>query len=78
MKQKRIKVYMTTEKLNGYRLTSLEEPTDEMLEAIMKEACEEAKRTNREADERRREHLKLLMAESRRMWQERINRVHQI
>ena len=51
---------MTTEELNGYRLTSLEEPTDEMLEAIMKEACEEAKRTNREADERRREHLKLL------------------
>ena len=34
MKQKRIKVYMTTEELNGYRLTSLEEPTDEMLEAM--------------------------------------------
>jgi len=28
--------------LNAYRLTSMEEPTDEMLSAIMKEAAEEA------------------------------------
>ena len=28
--------------MNAYRLTSMEEPTDEMLSAIMKEAAEEA------------------------------------
>ena len=44
--QKRNLLSMTTEELNSYRLTSMEEPTDEMLEAIMKEACEEAMREN--------------------------------
>lgn len=33
---------MSEKELNAYRLTSLEEPTDEMLSAIMKEAAEEA------------------------------------
>lgn len=33
---------MTEKELNAYRLTSMEEPTDEMLSAIMKEAAEEA------------------------------------
>ncbi len=33
---------MTEEQLNSYRLTSLEEPTDEMLSCIMREAAEEA------------------------------------
>lgn len=28
--------------MNAYRLTSMEEPTDEMLSTIMKEAAEEA------------------------------------
>ena len=33
---------MSDQELNAYRLTSMEEPTDEMLSAIMKEAAEEA------------------------------------
>lgn len=33
---------MSDLELNAYRLTSMEEPTDEMLHAIMKEAVEEA------------------------------------
>lgn len=33
---------MTEERLNNYRLTSAEEPTDEMLSCIMREAAEEA------------------------------------
>ncbi|MBO4589072.1 MAG: hypothetical protein J5711_09290 [Bacteroidales bacterium] len=33
---------MSEKELNTYRLTSMEEPTDEMLSAIMKEAAEEA------------------------------------
>lgn len=40
---------MSTEELNAYRLTSLEEPTDEMLSAIMREAAEEAAESNRKA-----------------------------
>ena len=34
--------FMSEKELNAYRLTSLEEPTDEMLSAIMKEAAAEA------------------------------------
>ena len=34
--------YMSEKELNAYRLTSMEEPTDEMLSAIMKEAAAEA------------------------------------
>lgn len=34
--------FMSEKELNAYRLTSMEEPTDEMLSAIMKEAAAEA------------------------------------
>jgi DNA-binding protein YbaB len=34
---------MSTTDINSYRLTSMEEPTDEMLSQIMKEAAEDAK-----------------------------------
>lgn len=33
---------MSEKELNSYRLTSIEEPSDEMLAAIMKEAAAEA------------------------------------
>ena len=33
---------MSEKELNAYRLTSMEEPTDEMLSAIMREAAVEA------------------------------------
>ena len=36
---------MSEKELNAYRLTSLEEPTDEMLSCIMKEAAEEARKS---------------------------------
>ncbi len=39
---------MTEAELNSYRLTSLEEPTDEMLSAIMKEVAEDVKRESEE------------------------------
>ncbi len=37
---------MSENELNSYRLTSLEEPTDEMLSQIMKEIAEEVKAKN--------------------------------
>lgn len=43
---------MTQQELNSYRLTSMEEPTDEMLAAIMHEAAEDAK-TRREIANKR-------------------------
>lgn len=38
--------------IDTYKLTSLEEPTDEMLAQLMHEAAEEASRTNQEATTR--------------------------
>ena len=43
---------MSEKEINAYRLTSLEEPTDEMLAYIMREVAEEARRTNEEAHKR--------------------------
>ncbi len=43
---------MSDKELNAYRLTSMEEPTDEMLSAIMKEAADEASRRWKEAETR--------------------------
>ncbi|MBP5328160.1 MAG: hypothetical protein J6Y98_09670 [Bacteroidales bacterium] len=43
---------MSEKELNAYRLTSMEEPTDEMLSAIMKEAAEEASQRWKEAEKR--------------------------
>ncbi len=44
--------------INKYRLTSLEEPTDEMLHQIMKEVAEEVKAQNEECDRRFLEQLR--------------------
>ena len=41
---------MSEQEINSYRLTSLEEPSDEMLSYIMKEVAEDAKNSNIEAE----------------------------
>ena len=43
---------MSEKEINAYRLTSLEEPTDEMLAYIMREVAEEARLSNKEALEK--------------------------
>ncbi|MBR2196128.1 MAG: hypothetical protein IJ911_10995 [Salinivirgaceae bacterium] len=40
---------MSETEVNKYRLTSMEEPTDEMLSYIMREAAEEARKSNEAA-----------------------------
>ena len=43
---------MSEKEINAYRLTSMEEPTDEMLAYIMREVAEEAKEKYDRAIER--------------------------
>ena len=43
---------MTPQSMDNYRLTSMEEPTDEMLAQLMHEAAEEAKKKRAEATAR--------------------------
>jgi len=50
---------MAKQTIDTYRLTSLEEPSDEILAQLMHEAAEEASRTNHEATTRFFEQLML-------------------
>ena len=54
---------MSEREINQYRLTDMEEPTDEMLAYIMHEVAEEARITNEEAHKR-------YFAEIREMYQQ--------
>ncbi len=55
---------MSDKELNSYKLTSMEEPTDEMLSAIMKEAAEDAASLWKQAERRLFEQLGLLVNKS--------------
>lgn len=49
---------MTPQTIDNYRLTSMEEPTDEILAQLMREAVEDASQANREATTRFFEEIK--------------------
>ena len=63
---------MTEMKINSYRFTSGEEPTDEMLEQIMKEVAEEARISNRKATEEHFARMQKDIAEKQNIWGEKI------
>ena len=49
---------MALQTIDNYRLTSMEEPSEELLAQLMHEAAEEASQTNREATARFFEEIK--------------------
>ena len=53
-----LRIKDTLMSIDTYKLTSMEEPTDEVLAQLMHEAAEEASRTNREATTRFFEEIK--------------------
>ena len=59
---------MTEKELNSYRLTSLEEPTDEMLSYIMKEAADEAQAETEAAHKKLFAEIKRMSAEKRQQY----------
>ena len=59
---------MTEKELNAYRLTSLEEPTDEMLSYIMKEAAAEAQAETQAAHKKLFAEIKRMSAEKRQQY----------
>lgn len=64
---------MDKQDINSYRLTSMEEPTDEMLSQIMREAAEEAKRKGEEAHKHYFEQLKKDIEASHKKWSKILN-----
>ncbi|MBR2033013.1 MAG: hypothetical protein IKJ08_05150 [Alistipes sp.] len=55
---------MSEQELKKYRLTSVEEPTDEQLEALMHAAGEEARRRGAEAEAKFRAELEQLVSDN--------------
>ncbi|MEZ3441510.1 hypothetical protein [uncultured Alistipes sp.] len=62
---------MPATSIHKYRLTSTEEPTDEMLAQIMESACAEATKRAAEAERAYFAELSKLVEETRRSWEER-------
>ena len=58
--------------LNSYRLTGLEEPSDELLAALMKEVAEEASRKRHLARTAYFKHAQEYSNERMKVWKERI------
>ena len=55
---------MSEQELKKYRLTSVEEPTDEQLKALMHAAGEEARRRGAEAEAKYRAELEQLVSDN--------------
>lgn len=53
---------MSQQELHSYRLTSMEEPTDEMLHALMEQVAESARRSRAKAKAVVRERLEAIRA----------------
>ena len=66
---------MSEKELNSYRFLSEEEPTDEMLECIMKEAAEEAIARKMKADEKMAEFMRQRRAELQNKYSEKIREI---
>lgn len=66
---------MSEKEMNAYRFGMGEEPTDEMLEQIMKEVAQEARESSANAIDSHFKQMFQNIAEKREFWAERINRI---
>lgn len=64
---------MSEKELNAYRFSPEQEPTDEMLEQIMKEVAEEARISNQKATEEHWKQMQQDIATKQAKWKEKIN-----
>jgi 1,2-phenylacetyl-CoA epoxidase catalytic subunit len=64
---------MSEQEMNNYRLTSLEEPSDEMLKQLMHEVAEEARIKNEQSHQKLFQKLKEETIEQTAKWQSRID-----
>lgn len=63
---------MSEQELNSYRFTSGQEPSDEMLQCIMREVAEEAMTRRREAEQRVKESVDRQREVLRAEWSKRL------
>ena len=66
---------MSEKEMNAYRFGTGQEPTDEMLEQVMKEVAQEARESSKKAIDAHFEQMRKNIANNRMQWAERINSI---
>ena len=66
---------MSEKEMNTYRFGTGQEPTDEMLEQVMKEVAQEARESSKKATDAHFEQMRKNIANNRMQWAERINNI---
>lgn len=66
---------MSEKEMNAYRFGNGKEPTDEMLEQIMKEVAQEARESSKKVENARFEQMRRNIAVKREKWAEQINQI---
>lgn len=65
--------FMTKQEMNSYRLTSMEEPTDEQLTTLMKEVAQEAKQKSEDAHRAFFKQMNEEIRKQKKIWAEKYN-----
>ena len=68
-------IYMSDKEMKSYRFGTGQEPTDEMLEQIMKEVAQEARESSKKVENARFEQMRRNIAVKREKWAEQINQI---
>jgi len=66
---------MSEKEMNAYRFGTGQEPTDEMLEQVMKEVAQEARESSKKAADAHFEQMRRNIAARKGQWAERINSI---
>lgn len=66
---------MSEMEMNSYRFGTGQEPTDEMLEQVMKEVAQEARESSKKAADIHFEQMRRNIAMNKAKWNERINSI---
>lgn len=71
----KILIYMSDKEMKSYRFGTAQEPTDEMLEQIMKEVAQEARESSKKVENARFEQMRRNIAAKQEKWAEQINQI---
>ena len=66
---------MSEKEMNSYRFGTGQEPTDEMLEQVMKEVAQEARESSKKVADAHFEQMRRNIASQKTQWAERINSI---
>lgn len=68
-------IVMSEKEMNSYRFGTGQEPTDEMLEQVMKEVAQDARESSKRAADAHFEQMRRNIALNKARWNERINNI---